>query len=180
MDGTPRPVPRGEVHQDVVKRFYGVTVYQITEADPKGDDLTQFLHGFDFVEPYDPMKAYSRRPFFRVYEKTLFEYKNHLICITDLNGVEQYFVVAKRLPFPFAAALKNCPCIRCRFPIVTWVLPCYCSICVGCLSAGPEFADKGKIRIAEAGGRPEWKLKLKIGLGLCITGFVYLVSRFLF
>lgn len=141
---TPGPRAINSLEDNVKERFSGI-LWITCATDKKPAD---YLSDYDFVEPYDEKKSYSRRMFTAAYEGRINNYHSYL-CIINQDDIQQYYVVAKRMPNELAKLEPYCTCITCNSSRCSPLKYMWCPSCTRCIKAGPGVAAPEFITHAE-------------------------------
>ena len=128
---TPAPRATSQIHEDVEKRFAGVIKII---PDSERDDI-EYLTDCDHYEVYSETKQYSKRP----YNLGSKEYISFLVVL-DRIGDRRFYVVGKRMLTEYDKLADYCPCLHCKpFGLIKYLK---CSVCTGCVKAGPGYCRK--------------------------------------
>lgn len=138
----PTPGPRSKLtlQDNARERFAGIL--WISRAANKTS--ADYLADYDFVEPYDETKSYSKRLFTVVHNGCINNYHNYLCVITGAtidDNNEEYYVVAKAMPSELSELEQYCTCITCCSSACNPLKYLWCPSCTRCLKAGPTIAD---------------------------------------
>jgi hypothetical protein len=141
---TPGPRTINSLEDNARERFSGI-VWITCAPDKKPSD---YLSDYDFVEPYDEKKSYSKRMFTAAYEGRIHNYHSYL-CIANMEDGQQYYVVAKRMPSDLAKLEPYCTCITCCSSTYNPLKYLWCPMCTRCIKAGPGIAAPEFVTRAE-------------------------------
>jgi hypothetical protein len=142
---TPGPRKVEDIQKEAKSRFAGIICIS-KEPEMTFED---YLSEYDYCEEYSEIKSYSKRPFQRAYRGKLRQYQNYLCVITDEDEIEHYFVVVKRLKGELDYLIPYCRCLNCRSWKLNPIKYVWCDYCVGCIKAGPGFANPQYLTIAK-------------------------------
>jgi len=141
IPATPGPKKANEIQENVKERFAGVLWIQKLKNKLPSDYFSEYDHW----EIYDENKIYSKRPFQTVYTENLQEYQNYLCIMNNENNLEDYYVIAKRIPSELEVLYPYCPCIRCDSLVVNPLKYLWCPTCTKCLRSGcAKYIERAK------------------------------------
>ena len=143
----PTPGPRSKLtlQENARERFAGI-LWVSRAANKTSAD---YLADYDFVEPYDDTKSYSKRLFTAVHNGCVNNYHNYLCVITGDDNSEEYYVVAKGMRHELAELEPYCTCITCCSSVCNPLKYLWCPTCTRCLKAGPSIANPQFIQRAQ-------------------------------
>lgn len=142
---TPGPRAVRDIHSDVKNRFIGIIWIQ----KDNDKNIEDYFTEYDHWEKYSEELSYSKRSYQAVYKNVMKEYNNYL-CILNNNGVEEYYVVAKRIRNEIELLEPFCTCTKCSACFLNPIKYIWCDHCTKCIKAGIGFArqdyiDKAKV-----------------------------------
>lgn len=133
---TPGPRSKSSLQDNARERFAGII--WINSGNKKNSD---YLTDYDFVEPYDENKSYSKRIFTAVHNGCINNYYNYLCVITGEDNKEEYYVVAKSMRHELSELEPYCTCITCCSSVCNPLKYLWCPTCTRCIKAGPNIAN---------------------------------------
>lgn len=119
-------------------RFFATSYISVKTKD----EISDFLHVFDWKELFDSSKIYETGSFER--NGTSFHYELYEFCISDeAKKKESWVVMAEE---PSKELQEWCQCLRCTscwYHLSYWTT---CGCCIGCLKSG--FPSQNQVKKA--------------------------------
>lgn len=164
---TPAPQQIADIKDNALERFAGVICIQKS----RDEDIKDYFIDYDYWEPYSETKAYSKRPHKAAYKGMMKEYRNYLCYVKSMDdeGLDEYYVVAKRIPSELEKLEPYCTCLTCSACVINPLKYIWCPHCTRCIKGGvgfanPEYVEKAKeLKLAQETAIKRPNLISKIG-----------------